>query len=158
MPLRDYLARLQDAGLGSLPGTAAEILDDEVRRTLCPDKVSTAQWLEVMRTAHELGIRTTSTIMFGHIEQPVNQARHILALRDLAAETGGFTEFVPLPFVHAEAPIGLRGPGAPRADVRGVRRAARGVAAAARPAHHEHPGVVGEARARRARACCSAPA
>jgi FO synthase len=109
MPLRDYLARLQDAGLGSLPGTAAEILDDEVRRTLCPDKVSTSQWLEVMRTAHSLGIRTTSTIMFGHIEQPVNQARHILALRDLAADTGGFTEFVPLPFVHAEAPIGLRG-------------------------------------------------
>jgi FO synthase len=109
MPLREYLARLQDAGLGSLPGTAAEILDDEVRRTLCPDKVATSQWLEVMRTAHSLGIRTTSTIMFGHIEQPVNQARHILALRELAAETGGFTEFVPLPFVHAEAPIGLRG-------------------------------------------------
>ena len=115
MPLRDYLARLRDAGLGSLPGTAAEILDDDVRRTLCPDKVSTSQWLEVMRTAHSLGIRTTSTIMFGHIEQPVHQANHLLALRDLARETGGFTEFVPLPFVHAEAPIGLKGrPGAGR--------------------------------------------
>jgi FO synthase len=109
MPLRDYLERLRDAGLGSLPGTAAEILDDDVRRTLCPDKVSTSQWLEVMRTAHSLGIRTTSTIMFGHIEQPVHQANHLLALRDLARETGGFTEFVPLPFVHAEAPIGLKG-------------------------------------------------
>ena len=109
LPLRDYLARLRDAGLGSLPGTAAEILDDDVRRTLCPDKVSTLQWLEVMRTAHSLGIRTTSTIMFGHIEQPVHQANHLLALRDLARDTGGFTEFVPLPFVHAEAPIGLKG-------------------------------------------------
>ena len=109
MSLRDYLSRLRDAGLGSLPGTAAEILDDDVRRTLCPDKVSTSQWLEVMRTAHSLGIRTTSTIMFGHIEQPVHQANHLLALRDLARDTGGFTEFVPLPFVHAEAPIGLKG-------------------------------------------------
>jgi FO synthase len=107
--VREYLERLQAAGLGSLPGTAAEILDDEVRRTLCPDKVNTAQWLEVMRTAHSIGLRTTSTMMFGHIEQPVNQARHLLALRDLQRETGGFTEFVPLPFVHAEAPMGLKG-------------------------------------------------
>ncbi len=109
MPLREYLERLRDAGLGSLPGTAAEILDDEIRAVLCPDKVNTAQWLEVMRTAHAVGLRTTSTIMFGHVERPVHQARHLLALRDLAAETGGFTEFVPLPFVHAEAPIGLKG-------------------------------------------------
>jgi FO synthase len=107
--LRDYLEMLRDAGLGSLPGTAAEILDDEVRRTLCPDKLRTAQWLEVMRTAHAVGLRTTSTIMFGHIEAPVNQARHILAIRDLQRATGGFTEFVPLPFVHEEAPIALKG-------------------------------------------------
>ena len=107
--LEDYLLRLKDAGLGSLPGTAAEILDDEVRRILCPDKVSTAQWLEVMRTAHGVGLRSTATMMFGHIEQPRNQARHLLAVRDLQRETGGFTEFVPLPFVADEAPIALRG-------------------------------------------------
>jgi FO synthase len=109
LTLRTYLERLVAAGLGSLPGTAAEVLDDEVRRVLCPDKVSTAQWLEVVRTAHEIGLRTTSTIMFGSVERPVHQARHLLAIRDLQRETGGFTEFVPLPFVHAEAPIALRG-------------------------------------------------
>ncbi len=107
--LRDYLEQLRDAGLGSLPGTAAEILDDEVRKVLCPDKLRTDQWLEVMRTAHSVGLRTTSTIMFGHIEAPINQARHILAIRDLQRETGGFTEFVPLPFVHEEAPIAIKG-------------------------------------------------
>ncbi len=107
--LADYLQRLKDAGLGSLPGTAAEILDDDVRRILCPDKVSTAQWLEVMRTAHGVGLRSTATMMFGHIEAPRNQARHLLAVRDLQRETGGFTEFVPLPFVADEAPIALRG-------------------------------------------------
>jgi FO synthase len=107
--LADYLTRLKEAGLGSLPGTAAEILDDDVRRTLCPDKVSTAQWLEVMRTAHGVGLRSTATMMFGHIERPRNQAKHLLAVRDLQRETGGFTEFVPLPFVADEAPIALRG-------------------------------------------------
>ena len=107
--LREYLGQLRDAGLGSLPGTAAEILDDEVRRVLCPDKLRTAQWLEVMRTAHGVGLRTTSTIMFGHVEAPVHHARHLLAIRDLQRETGGFTEFVPLPFVHEEAPIALKG-------------------------------------------------
>jgi FO synthase len=107
--LTDYLTQLKEAGLGSLPGTAAEILDDEVRRILCPDKVSTAQWLEVMRTAHGVGLRSTATMMFGHIENPRNQARHLLGVRDLQRETGGFTEFVPLPFVADEAPIALRG-------------------------------------------------
>ena len=107
--LADYLTQLKEAGLGSLPGTAAEILDDEVRRVLCPDKVSTAQWLEVMRTAHRVGLRSTATMMFGHIENPRNQARHLLGVRDLQRETGGFTEFVPLPFVADEAPIALRG-------------------------------------------------
>nr|WP_264185494.1 5-amino-6-(D-ribitylamino)uracil--L-tyrosine 4-hydroxyphenyl transferase CofH [Roseicella aerolata] len=109
LSLRDYLARLKDAGLGTLPGTAAEILDDEIRAIICPDKVTTAEWLAVARTAHALGLRTTSTIMFGHVEGPPNWARHLLALRDLQAETGGFTEFVPLPFVHMEAPMYLRG-------------------------------------------------
>jgi FO synthase len=109
LPLADYLERLRDAGLGTLPGTAAEILDDEVRAVLCPDKVSTGQWLEVMRTAHGAGLRTTSTIMFGHVEGPQHWARHLLRLRELQRETGGFTEFVPLPFVHMEAPIALKG-------------------------------------------------
>ncbi len=105
LSLSDFLARLKAEGLGTLPGTAAEILDDEVRAIICPDKVNTAQWLEVVRAAHALGLRTTSTIMYGHVETPLSWARHLLALRDLQAETGGFTEFVPLPFVHMEAPI-----------------------------------------------------
>jgi FO synthase len=104
-----FLADLKAAGLGTLPGTAAEILDDEVRRVIAPDKIMTAQWLAVVRAAHELGLHTTSTIMFGHLERPVSWARHLLALRDLQAQTGGFTEFVPLPFVHMEAPMYLRG-------------------------------------------------
>jgi FO synthase len=109
IPLSDYLARLRDAGLASLPGTAAEILDDEVRRILCPDKVTTAQWLEVHETAHSLGLRSTATIMFGSVEGPRSWARHLVALRELQKRTGGFTELVPLPFVHMEAPIFLRG-------------------------------------------------
>ncbi|MCA3254033.1 MAG: 5-amino-6-(D-ribitylamino)uracil--L-tyrosine 4-hydroxyphenyl transferase CofH, partial [Alphaproteobacteria bacterium] len=105
----DYLAELKAAGLGTLPGTAAEILDDEVRAILCPDKLSTSEWLEVVGTAHEAGLRTTSTIMFGHVDGPVRWARHLLRLRALQARTGGLTEFVPLPFVHMEAPLALRG-------------------------------------------------
>ncbi len=92
-----------------MPGTAAEILDDEVRAIICADKVNSAQWLDVARTAHGLGLRTTSTIMYGHIEHAQSWARHLLALRDLQVETGGFTEFVPLPFVHMEAPMYLKG-------------------------------------------------
>ena len=109
LPIGSFLAELKAAGLGTLPGTAAEILDDEVRAVICADKVSTAEWLDVVRTAHGLGLRTTSTIMYGHIEHPLSWARHLLAVRDLQAETGGFTEFVPLPFVHMEAPMYLRG-------------------------------------------------
>jgi FO synthase len=109
MPIRSFLAKLKDAGLGTLPGTAAEILDDEVRAVICADKVNTAEWLDVARTAHGLGLRTTSTIMYGHIEHPLSWARHLMVLRDLQAETAGFTEFVPLPFVHMEAPMYLKG-------------------------------------------------
>ncbi len=109
LPLRDYLERLRAAGLASLPGTAAEILDDEIRAVICPDKVTTEQWLEVHDTAHELGLRSTTTIMFGHVDGPQNWARHLLRLRDQQRRSGGFTEFVPLPFVHMEAPIYLQG-------------------------------------------------
>ena len=105
----DYLDRLRGAGLGSLPGTAAEILDDEVRAVLCPDKLSTAQWLAIVEAAHRRGLRTTATIMFGHVDRPEHWARHLLHIRDLQERTGGFTEFVPLPFVHMEAPIYLKG-------------------------------------------------
>jgi FO synthase len=105
MPLRDYLALLKSEGLATLPGTAAEILDDEVRAIICPDKVSAAEWLDVMRAAHEVGLRSTATIMFGHVDDYRHWARHLLAIRDLQEESGGFTEFVPLPFVHMEAPM-----------------------------------------------------
>jgi FO synthase len=107
--LEDYLRRLQAAGLGSLPGTSAEILDDDVRRLICPDKNTTAQWLEVMEIAHRLGLPSTSTIMFGHVDRPRHWARHVLVLREAQKRGGGFTEFVPLPFVHMEAPIARRG-------------------------------------------------
>ena len=109
MPLADYLERLSAHGLGTLPGTAAEILDDEVRADLCPDKINTEQWLEVMETAHKAGINTTATIMYGHIEKVEHWARHLIRIRDLQKKTQGFTEFVPLPFVHMEAPIYLKG-------------------------------------------------
>ena len=105
---RDYLRRLMAAGLKTLPGTAAEILDDEVRAVLCPDKVNTEEWLDAHRTAHSVGLRSNITIMYGSIEQPVSWARHLLCTRDLQKETGGFTEFVPLPFVHMAAPIYLQ--------------------------------------------------
>jgi FO synthase len=104
-----FLGMLRDAGLGSLPGTAAEILDDGVRAIICPDKLSTQEWLDVVAAAHKAGLPTTSTIMFGHIEEPRSWARHLLAIRDLQERTGGITEFVPLPFVHMEAPMYLRG-------------------------------------------------
>jgi FO synthase len=107
--LETFLARLKAAGLSTLPGTAAEILDDEIRDVICPDKVNTAQWLDVMRAAHGVGLRSTATIMFGHVEGYEHWARHLLRIRDLQAETGGFTEFVPLPFVHMEAPVWRRG-------------------------------------------------
>ncbi len=108
-PLGSYLARLREAGLRTLPGTAAEILDDEVRAVLCPDKIDTEQWLEAHRVAHQVGLRSNVTIMFGAVESPRSWARHLVRTRALQAETGGFTEFVPLPFVHMAAPIYLQG-------------------------------------------------
>nr|MDJ0961820.1 5-amino-6-(D-ribitylamino)uracil--L-tyrosine 4-hydroxyphenyl transferase CofH [Acidimicrobiia bacterium] len=107
--VRDFLIRLRNAGLGTLPGTAAEILDDDVRLHLCPDKIRSAQWAEVMITAHELGLKSTATIMFGHIDDPASWANHYELLRQIQRRTGGITEFVPLPFVHMGAPIFVRG-------------------------------------------------
>ncbi|MDB6159118.1 MAG: synthase [Gammaproteobacteria bacterium] len=109
LSLPAYLRLLRDEGLGSLPGTAAEILDDGVRQVLCPDKLNTGQWLEVIDAAHSLGLRTTATIMFGHVDDYRSWARHLLSLRDLQKRTDGFTEFVPLPFVAHEAPLYKRG-------------------------------------------------
>ena len=111
--VREFLTRLRDAGLGTLPGTAAEILDDRVRLHLCPDKVRTSEWAEVMITAHELGLRATTTIMFGHIDGPRAWANHLEVLRQIQRRTGGFTEFVPLPFVHMASPIFLQGKARP---------------------------------------------
>jgi FO synthase len=104
-----FLIELKAAGLGTLPGTAAEILDDEVRRIICPDKITTQQWLDVVETAHGVGLRTTATIMYGHVESLAHWARHLLRLRALQTRTGGLTEFVPLPFVPVETPIYLHG-------------------------------------------------
>ncbi|MDX6465727.1 MAG: synthase [Gaiellaceae bacterium] len=109
VPLHDYLSRLRDAGLSSLPGTAAEVLDDEVRAIICPDKITTAQWLEVHDTAHAVGLRSNNTIMYGHVDGPRSWARHLVAVREQQRRSGGFTEFVPLPFVPMEAPMYLKG-------------------------------------------------
>ena len=109
LSLDEYLGQLKEAGLGTLPGTAAEILDDEVRATLCPDKINSAQWLEVMEAAHKQGFNTTATIMYGHVEKYEHVANHLLKVRRLQAKTGGFTEFVILPFIHMEAPMYLKG-------------------------------------------------
>jgi FO synthase subunit 2 len=129
--IREYLVELKAAGVGSLPGTAAEILDDELRERISPGRIRTAQWIHVITTAHELGIPTTSTIMFGHAETRIHQARHLVLLRDLQRRSGGFTEFVPLSFVHTEAPMwreglvqGLR-PGPTGLEVLRVHAAAR---------------------------------
>jgi len=109
LPLAAYLERLRDAGLSTLPGTAAEILDDEIRAIICPDKLGTDEWLNVIGTAHEVGLRTTATIMFGHVERPEHWARHLRRLRSLQERTQGITEFVPLGYVHMEAPLWRKG-------------------------------------------------
>jgi 7,8-didemethyl-8-hydroxy-5-deazariboflavin synthase CofH subunit len=119
MPLRDYLQMMKDEGLGSIPGTAAEILDDRVRRELSPNKLPVARWVEIITTAHELGIPTTSTMMYGHVEEPADWVRHILLLRSIQKLTGGFTEFVPLGFIHENTRLFKHGgarPGAGREE------------------------------------------
>jgi FO synthase len=107
-PLDAYLRRMKEAGLASLPGTAAEILDDRIREVLCPDKITTSEWLECHEVAHGVGLRSNVTIMFGSVEQPVHWARHIVRTRELQKRTGGFTEFIPLPFVHMASPVYLK--------------------------------------------------
>ncbi|SMB22493.1 FO synthase [Sterolibacterium denitrificans] len=109
MPIEDYLRELKARGLGTLPGTAAEVLDDEVRAVLCPDKINTRQWMQVIETAHVVGLKTTATIMFGHVDRYRHWARHLRRVRDIQVGTQGFTEFVPLPFVPMEAPLYLKG-------------------------------------------------
>ncbi len=138
MPLRDYLSMLKSEGLGSLPGTAAEILVDEVRAVLCPDKLRTEEWLEVIETAHEVGLPTTSTMMFGHVDGYGDWAAHLLRLRDLQRRTGGITEFVPLPFVAHEAPLYRRGRARPGPTL----REAILVHAVARLVLHPHVGNI----------------
>jgi len=119
MLLRDYLQMMKAEGLGSIPGTAAEILDDRVRRELSPNKLPAARWVEIITTAHELGIPTTSTMMYGHVEEPSDWVRHILLLRSIQKRTGGFTEFVPLGFIHEKTRLYKHGgarPGAKREE------------------------------------------
>jgi FO synthase len=126
--IREFLEAAREAGVDSLPGTAAEILDDDVRWVLTKGKLPTAQWIEVVQTAHAIGLPTTSTMMYGHVDEPRHWAAHLLLLRKLQAESGGFTEFVPLPFVHTNAPIylaGLARPGPTVRDNRAVHAVAR---------------------------------
>jgi FO synthase subunit 2 len=131
MPVAEYLTELRAAGLGTLPGTSAEILDDEVRDRISRGRISTRQWLEIVTTAHRLGIRTTSTMMYGHVEAPAHWVRHMALLRDVQKDTGGFTEFVPLSLIHQEAPMYRRHllpdvrPGATGAEVVRVHALAR---------------------------------
>ncbi len=121
MPIKDYLRELKNAGLGTLPGTSAEILDQEIRDTISRGRITVDQWVEVITTAHALGIRTTSTIMYGHVETPDHWVRHMDLLRSIQQDTGGFTEFVPLSLIHSEAPMHAKG------LVPGVRPGATGV-------------------------------
>ena len=105
LPIREYLLRLKEAGVNSLPGTAAEILDQKLRDKISPGRISVKNWIEIIKTAHKVGIPSTATIMFGHLETPEDRARHIGLIREIQKETGGFTEFVPLNFIHTEAPM-----------------------------------------------------
>ena len=140
---------MKDAGLGSLPGTSAEVLDDRVRARIAPGRITTAEWIEVVTTAHAVGLPTTSTIMYGHVETDVERMRHLDLLRSIQRETGGFTEFVPLSFVHEEAPMTLRQqlpelrPGPTGDDVIRLYAIAR---LDARQHHPEPPGLLGEGR------------
>ena len=156
LQLDEYLVRLKEAGLSTLPGTAAEILDDEVRAVICPDKINTDQWLEVMETAHRVGFRTTATIMYGHVDQPKHWARHLFRIRELQKRTGGFTEFVPLPFVHMEAPLYLKGSGAAWSDVPRSDLGARCCTHRPQSTHHQYTSKLGKTWSRRVLAALNA--
>ena len=158
LALRLPVAAARQAGLASLPGTAAEILDDEVRAVLCPDKINTAEWLEVMETAHAVGLRSTATIMFGHVDGYRHWARHLLRVRALQERTGGFTEFVPLPFVHMEAPIYLKGQSRKGPTFREAVLMHAVARLALDPRHPQHPGLLGEDGPRGRGAAASMPA
>ena len=128
LPVREWLTRARAAGVDSLPGTAAEILDDEVRWVLTKGKLPAAAWTEVITTAHELGIPTTATMMYGHVDTPAHWVGHLRVIRKIQERTGGFTEFVLLPFVHASSPIylaGLARPGPTRRENRAVHAVSR---------------------------------
>jgi FO synthase len=128
LPIKEWLVRAKDAGVGSLPGTAAEILDDDVRWVLTKGKLPASVWIEVITTAHELGLRTSATMMYGHVDTPAHWVGHLRVIRGIQERTGGFTEFVLLPFVHANAPIylaGLARPGPTRRENRAVHAVAR---------------------------------
>lgn len=128
LSIRDFLIKAKESGVDSLPGTAAEILDDDVRWILTKGKLPTAQWIDVVKTAHSIGLPTTSTMMYGHVDHPGHWVAHIRQLADIQRETGGFTEFVPLPFVHQNSPIYLAGvarPGPTPRDNRAVHAMAR---------------------------------
>ena len=150
LSIKEYLTELKAAGHGTLPGTSAEILDQEIRDRISRGRITVDQWVEVITTAHALGIRTTSTIMFGHVETPAHWVRHMELLRSIQKDTGGFTEFVPLSLIHSEAPMyskklvdGIR-PGATGVEIVRMHALARLVLGPDLP---QHPGVVGEGRA-----------
>ncbi len=146
--IEDYLMALKDVGLGSMPGTSAEILDDRVREIISPGRISTRDWKTVIRTAHKVGIPTTSTIMYGHMESALDRARHLELLRGIQKETGGITEFVPLSFIAAEAPMVKKSLVAGVRTERYSRRCfahVRGGAADAGPMDAEYSSHVGEA-------------
>ncbi len=147
LPIQEYLTELKDAGLGTLPGTSAEILDQPIRDLIARGRITVDQWMEVITTAHALGIRTTSTIMYGHVETAAHWVRHMALLRSIQKDTGGFTEFVPLSLIHSEAPMYSK------ALVPGVRPGATGFEVDpharagppdARPRPPQHPGIMGE--------------
>ena len=157
MSIRDWLIEAKAAGVDSLPGTAAEILDDDVRWVLTKGKLPAAEWVEVVTTAHELGIPTTSTMMYGHVDTPAHWVAHLKLLRSIQERTGGFTEFVLLPFVHHNAPIYLAGLARTGADEAGEPRGARARPYPAARRDPQHPVLLGQTRRRRcARRCCRA--
>ncbi len=149
LSIREWLIAAREAGLDTIPGTAAEILDDDVRWVLTKGKLPAASWIEVITTAHEVGLRSSSTMMYGHVDNPTHWVAHLRTLSRIQDQTGGFTEFVPLPFIHTNAPLYLAGVARPGTDDAGEPGGARDRADHAARPHRQHPDLVGEARRRR---------